>query len=65
MTETKFFCETNSNCELNVLEFDKFIEISISNENGKINFVHLTVDDAEMLMDELHKVISQIEGGEI
>jgi len=68
MTETKFFCETTSN-ELQVLQFDDFIEISIdtniySNPNDcKIKSVHLTIKDAEMLMDELHKVISKIEGG--
>jgi len=64
MTEIKFFCETTSN-ELQVLQFDDFIEISIdTNQVGyNIPAVHLTIKDAELLMDELHRVISQIEGG--
>jgi hypothetical protein len=63
MTERKFICEDNSNDELNVNQFDNYVEVSIINENGKINFVHLTISDAEQLMDELHKVIIKIEGG--
>jgi hypothetical protein len=63
MTEKKFICEINSNCELNVNQFDNYVEISITNENGKINFVHLTISDAEQLMDDLHKLIFKIEGG--
>jgi len=61
MTETKFICEQNSNVELNVYQFDDYVEISITNENQKINFVHLSIRDAEQLMDELHNTIIKIE----
>lgn len=63
MTERRFICEENSNDELNVNQFDDYVEISIMNENGKINAVHLTIADAEQLMDEIHRVIIKIEGG--
>lgn len=62
MTETKFYCE-NNNSELNIFEFDNYVEISIGNQNGGFNFIHLTINDTEKLMDELHKIIIQIEGG--
>ena len=64
MTETKFISETSEN-ELQVFQFDNFIEISICNNiiDCDIQAVHLTINDAELLMDELHKVISKIEGG--
>jgi hypothetical protein len=66
MTQTKFISETSLN-ELQVFQFDDFIEISIyTNIIGcDIKAVHLTIKDAELLMDELHKVISKIEGGKI
>jgi hypothetical protein len=66
MTETKFISETSEN-ELQVFQFDNFIEISIDELSSEYNMpaVHLTIKDAELLMNELHKVISQIEGGKI
>ena len=63
MTTKTFSCEENSNVELNVFQFDEYVEISITNENQKINFVHLTKRDAEQLMDELHNTLIKIEGG--
>ena len=63
MTTKTFSCEENSNVELNVFQFDEYVEISIINENRKINFVHLTKRDAEQLMDELHNTLIKIEGG--
>ena len=38
MTTKTFSCEENSNVELNVFQFDEYVEISITNENQKINF---------------------------
>lgn len=61
MTTKTFSCEENSNVELNVFQFDDYVEISIINENRKINFVHLSIRDAEQLMDELHNTIIKIE----
>ena len=61
MTTKTFSCEENSNVELNVFQFDDYVEISITNENQKINFVHLSIRDAEQLMDELHNTIIKIE----
>jgi len=62
MTEIKFFCETTSN-ELQVLQFDDFIEISIDTNSIGFNIpaVHLTIKDAELLMDELHSAIIKVE----
>ena len=61
MTEKTFISEENSNVELNVFQFDDYVEISIINEDRKINFVHLSIRDAEQLMDELHNTIIKIE----
>jgi hypothetical protein len=64
MTETKFICETTGNL-LEVNQFDNFIEISIDTKFKHIPplAVHLTIDDSEKLIDELHNFIMKIEGG--
>jgi len=68
MTEIKFICETTSNhLEVYSLEIEsgeKFIEVSIQgNSYEALLNVHLTIKDAELLMDQIHKSIVITEGG--
>lgn len=64
MVFLEFICETTHN-KLEVNQFDDYVEISIDNNSSGLNIpaVHLTIKDAEKLMDEIHKMIIQIEGG--
>lgn len=64
MTITKFICETSGNL-LEINQFDNFIEISIDTKFKCTYAVHLTIDDAEKLMDELHKFITLIDENNI
>lgn len=62
MTITQFFCENNLT-KLAVFYFGDLLDITIYNEDNPddIRSVHITVKDAERLMDELHRVIIEIE----
>lgn len=68
MTEIIFFCETTSN-ELKVYSLEnelgkKFIIISIQgNSYEALLNVDLTIQDAEKLMDLIHRAIIKLEGG--
>lgn len=63
MTKKTFLGETNDN-ELEISLFDNFIEFSITDEDYKINFVHLTKFDIEELIDELNIYLAIMpEGG--
>jgi len=67
MTKRKFVSETSPS-ELEVDEIinydEKFISLKIYCPATEVfKDVELTINDAEQLMDEIHKVISKIEGG--
>lgn len=64
MTTMIFTGEQFPYSELEVSQFDELIEISITKTvNGKSNTeaVQITIADAEQLIDEIHKVISNTE----
>lgn len=64
MTRVTFISETFTKNELQILQFDDYVEISITNSDGKVMAVHLTVSDAEQFIDEIHHTLINIEGGE-
>jgi len=61
MTRMIFTGEIFPNSELEVSKFDEMIEISITNDKGIVQAVHITIADAEQLIDEIHMAISNIE----
>lgn len=64
MTTMTFTSEQFPFSELEVTQFDELIEISIArtnNGNSCVEAVQITIADAEQLIDELHKVIMNIE----
>ena len=66
MVKRKFYSELHSDRYLEVMQIEKkFITIYIESDidEDECTCVDLTIKDAEELMDELHKVISKIEGG--
>ena len=62
MTKKTYSGETNDN-ELEINLFDKFLEISITDKDYKINHIHLTIFDIYELIDELHICLELLEGG--
>lgn len=62
-TETRFHSEKNATNSFIVLEKKGIIQFRIRTHRIEIDEINLTIKDAELLMDELHRVISQIEGG--
>jgi hypothetical protein len=71
MTEIKFFCEQSRCDSLTISTNGNLVAINIEKKYDcdvdpiESLSVDLTIEDAELLMDELHKVISQIEGGKL
>jgi hypothetical protein len=65
MVQRKFICESTKIHELEIENrFKNLITISIYDRvNEMLLALELNINDAEQLMDELHKVISKIEGG--
>jgi hypothetical protein len=64
MVQRKFICECESLSYLDVEQNVNGLNITITDDNIEENLtVQLSIKDAEELMDELHKVISQIERG--
>ena len=70
MTATKFYCEEDGELYLEVLQVEKktvSIYIDSNEEDGddidKCIGVHLSIQDAERLMDEIHRAIIKAEGG--
>ena len=67
MTKRKFVSETSpSELQVGQVNFfdEKFVGLKIYCPATEVfKNVNLTIKDAELLMDELHRVISQIEGG--
>ena len=64
MTETKFICKTTGNhLTVEVIQ-NNYIEIFLyENHFDEVMGINLTINDAERLMDELHRAIIKAEGG--
>jgi hypothetical protein len=62
MIKKVYLGETNGN-ELEVCLFDQFVEISITDEDEKNNFIHLTKFDLNELIDEFNIFLELLEGG--
>lgn len=65
MNERKFICQSTKILELELHNyFKKLITISMYDKvNERLLVMELSINDAERLMDELHRVIIRIEGG--
>jgi len=68
MTEIKFICEESKNELLEILGDDEFVSLYITKNIHKINEeclgVHLSINEAKLLMKVIEHEINKIEGGD-
>lgn len=71
MTKTKFYCEKGVSNLIIQPQKEKLISIAVENPEycsvsgvPSIEYIYLTIKDAELLMDEIHRAIIKLEGGE-
>ena len=64
MVQRKFICEMETSTYLDVEQNVNGLNITITDDNIEESLVvQLTINDAELLMDEIHKTLIKIEGG--